>query len=190
MWRLWFSLALSACIENEKDTGPSVQKDTAPTGSQSPETGRDSTLIDSSLPIDSGEVVDLPETDCYARLSLQFEPAFEGECLFDGEPSGQTCSSISDCPSEDGWSCEGQWVNYPPYTIDGCVFQDDRSGYTDLNSNSPASLWLQLAQEDPFGRDCGIELQLNDTCGDGFYKIEPGASTLTANLGSFVSTIF
>ena len=60
---------------------------------------------------------------------------------------------MSDCPSEAGWSCEGQWVNYPPHTIDGCVFQDDHAGYTDVDSNSPANLWLQLAQEDPFGRN-------------------------------------
>ena len=58
MWRLWFSLALSACIENEKDTGPAAPKDTAPTEPQPTETGRDSTLIDSSIPIDSGGVID------------------------------------------------------------------------------------------------------------------------------------
>ena len=51
-------------------------------------------------------------------LESAVRSSFEGECMFEGQSSDLGCSSMADCPSDAGWTCE-EWVTYPPYTTDG-----------------------------------------------------------------------
>ncbi len=124
-WRLWFGLVFGSCIESQKDSGPKEDTDTSQ---------RDSSQDSSSLPVDSALDTSEPvepviETECYAQLSLQFEPVFEGFCTFQGQSGTQSCVSIEDCPGglSEGWSCDGNLIQHEPYTIDGCAFSDDEN---------------------------------------------------------------